>query len=205
MVQRDTTVNHKINQVIGLLLCLASAGSAWAHGGGPGLDYDPCAQKAGLDYVHMAAYQPQLNWSQEYCGMIPAGGVTLFVFDLIGAKIRYAPVSVDLVELGGPTGRVNLVSIHAAEHVAGVINFSVPLQAGHSYQAVVTVGKAPASYILSFPISVNSWWNAFEIPGLLVLAVLWGSIYYGLRLRREHLALLRKTGMRSHIRAVGRV
>jgi hypothetical protein len=112
------------------------------------------------------------------------------------------PVSVELVELGGPTGRINLVSIPSAEHVAGVINFSVALQAGHSYQAVVTVGAAPGSYTLSFPISVNSWWNTFEFQGLLVIAVLWGSIYYGLRLRREHLELQRMTGMRSRLHAV---
>jgi hypothetical protein len=151
----------------------------------------------------MAAYQPQLNWFQEYCGTIPAGGVTMFVFDLIGAEMRHTPVSVYLVEFGAKTGgSVNLVSIPLAEHVSGVINFSAPLQPGHSYRALVTVGEAPTSYTLTFPISVNAWWNAFELPGLLVLAVLWGSIYYSLRLRREHLALLRKTETRSRIYAV---
>jgi hypothetical protein len=151
----------------------------------------------------MAAYQPELNWFQEYCGNIPAGGVTLFVFDLIGVEMRHKPVSVNLVEFGGRTGgTVNLVSIPSAEHVSSVINFSVSLQPGHRYQAVVTVGQAPASYTLRFPISVDSWWNAFEIPGLLVLAVFWCSIYYCLRLRREHLASLRQTGMRSRVRAV---
>jgi hypothetical protein len=197
-------VNRKIGPVIGLLLTLLPAGSAWGHGGGPGLDYDPCAQQIGLNYVHMATYQPQQNWLQEYCGTIPAGGVTLFVFDLIGAEMRHKMVSVELMELGGETGgAVNLVSIPSGEHVSGVINFSATLQPGHSYQAVVTVGKAPASYTLTFPISVDSWWNAFEIPGLLVLAVLWGSIYYCLRLRREHLASLRQTGTRGRLHAVG--
>ena len=198
-----TKVNRKICLVIGLLLTLLSAGSAWGHGGGPGLDYDPCAQQIGLNYVHMATYQPQQNWLQEYCGKIPAGGVTLFVFDLIGAEMRHQMVSVKLMELAGPTrGTVNLVSILSAKHVSGVINFSVPLQPGRSYRALVTVGEHPTSYTLTFPISVNSWWNAFELPGLLVLAVLWGSIYYSLRLRREHLALLRKTKMGIRIHAV---
>jgi hypothetical protein len=197
-------VSHKIGLVVALLFSLALAGTAWAHGGGPGLDYDPCAQPVGLDYVHMALYQPQRNWFQEYCGTIPAGGATLFVFDLIGAEMRHTPVSVKLVELGAKTGSsVNLVSIPLAEHVSGVINFSVPLQPGRSYRALVTVGEDPTSYTLTFPISVNSWWNAFELPGLLVLAVLSGSIYYSLRLRGEHLALLRKAELRSRIHAVG--
>jgi hypothetical protein len=195
-------VSRKIGLVIGLLLSLAYAGSVSAHGGGPGLDYDPCAQRVGLDYVHMAAYQPQLNWFQEYCGTIPAGGVTLFVFDLIGAEMRHTPVSIDLVELGR-TGRVNVASIPFVQHVSGVINFSVSLQTGHTYQAVVTVGEAPTNHTLTFPISVNSWWTGLEIPGLLVLAVFWGCIYYSLRLRREHLAAMRKIETCSHIRAVG--
>jgi hypothetical protein len=196
-------MSRKIGLVIGLLFSLASTGSAWAHGGGPGLDYDPCAKRVGLSYVHMAAYQPQLNWFQEYCGKIPAGGDTLFVFDLIGSQMRHMPVSVELVELGGRTGSVNLASIPSAEHVSGVINFAVSLQPGHSYQAVVTVGEAPTSHTLTFPISVNAWWNGFKTPGLLVLAVLWGSIYYSLRLRREHLAILHNAEMRSRIRALG--
>ena len=40
---------------IGLLLSLVLPRSAFAHGGGPGLDYDPCAQQVGDDYIHMAA------------------------------------------------------------------------------------------------------------------------------------------------------
>jgi hypothetical protein len=154
----------------------------------------------------MATYQPQQNWLQEYCGKIPAGGVTLFVFDLIGAEMRHKLVSVNLVESDSPTGgTVNLVSIPSAEYVSGVINFSIALQPGHSYHAVVTVGHAPTSHTFAFPISVNSWWNAFEIPGLLFLAVLSGAVCYILRLRRKQLVLLRKTGMRSRIRAVGGV
>jgi hypothetical protein len=199
MIRRDTAVSRKVTLFIGLLFSLVFAGSAWAHGGGPGLDYDPCAQRVGVDYVHMAAYQPELNWFQEYCGTIPAGGRTLFVFDLIGSEMRHVPVSVKLLERGGTT----LASIPSAEHVSGVINFSVSLQPGHSYQAIVTVGEAATSHTLTFPVSVNAWWNAYELPVLLVVAIVWGCIYYALRLRREHLAVLRKTDLRSRIHAVG--
>jgi len=195
-------VSRKISLVTGLLFGLAYAGSAWAHGGGPGLSYDPCAQRVGLYYVHMAVYQPQIDSSQEYCGTIPSGGDTLIVFDLVGAEMRYTPVAVDIFETSGRSGSYKLASVPNVEHVSGVINVNLPLQAGHSYQAVVTVGEAPASYTLTFPIRVNAWWNGFELPGLLVLAVLGGSIYYCLRLRREHLAALRKSEMRNRIRAV---
>jgi len=196
-------VSRKISLVAALLFGLAYAGSAWAHGGGPGLNYDPCAQRVGLYYVHMAVYQPQIDSSQEYCGTIPRGGDTLIVFDLVGGEMRHTPVGVDILETGGRSGSYKLTSVPNVEHVSGVINVSLPLQAGHSYQAVVTVGEAPASYTLTFPISVSAWWNGLELPGLLILAVLGGCTFYGLRLRREHLAALRKTEMRSRIRAVG--
>jgi len=147
----------------------------------------------------MASYQPQLNWSQEYCGTIPAGGVTLFVFDLAGAELQHRPVSVALVEHGGPT----LASVPFAEHLSGVIDFSVLLQSGHRYRAIVAVGKGMTRYVCTFPISVSPWWVAFELPGLLALAVILGCIYYGRRLRREHLALVRKAASRDRIRAIG--
>ncbi len=196
-------MNRSKSLFIGLLLNLVFTGSAWAHGGGPGLNYDPCARRVGLYYVHMAVYQPQVDSSQEYCGKIPGGGDTLIVFDLIGAGMRQTPVAVDIVDTVGPPGSVKLASVPDGEHVSGVIDVNVSLRPGHSYQAVVTVGEAPATYTLTFPINVDAWWNGFEIPGLLVLAVLGGSIYYSLRLRREHLAALHKTEMRSRIRAVG--
>ena len=74
-------------------------------------------------------------------------------FVVLGEQSRGARrrLSVNLIESGGPTGgSVKLVSIPSAERLSGVINFSVPLQPGHSYQAVVTVGRAPASYALTF-------------------------------------------------------
>jgi hypothetical protein len=202
MIQRDKTASNTIALLMGLLFGLISNGSAWAHGSGPGLDYDPCAQRVGNDYVHMAAYQPQANWFHEYCGQIPDDGVTLFVFDLMGSEMRNTPVGVELVELGGRAGKISLVSIPSAEHVSGVINLSVPLHRGHSYQAVVTIGETPTSHTLTFPISVNAWWEGFEIPALLVLAVLWSSIYLSLRFRREHQTLLGKIEPTNRLRAV---
>src|SRR5262249_23497539 len=130
---------------IGLLLSLVLPRLAFAHGGGPGFDYDPCAQQVGGDYIHMAAYQPELNWSQEYCGTIPTGGKTLFVFDLVGSEMRHIPVSIKLVEYRA----VTLVSIAAVKHLAGVINFSVPLKPGHTYEAVVSVGDGPMTHTIT--------------------------------------------------------
>jgi hypothetical protein len=196
-------VIRKVYLLAALLLGTALAGSAWAHGGGPGLNYDPCAKRVGLYYVHMAVYQPQVNRFKEYCGKIPGGGKTLLVFDLVGAAMRQTPVGVDIFEMGGRTGSFKVQSVPAGEHAGGVIDMNLDLQPGHSYSAVVTVGEAPANVAITFPIKVSAWWSGLEIPALFLALVLGGGVYYGLQLRRQQLAELRKNEMRNRIRAVG--
>src|SRR6516225_9386635 len=79
-----------------------AAGIAEAHGGGPGLTYDPCMRQAGVDdFIHMAVYQPEFNPFAEYCGALPQAGRTLLVFDLIGAELPDAQVSLDVLDQGG--------------------------------------------------------------------------------------------------------
>jgi hypothetical protein len=196
-------VIRRIYILAALLLGTALTGSAWAHGGGPGLNYDPCAKRVGLYYVHMAVYQPEVNRFQEYCGKIPGGGKTLLVFDLVGAEMRKTPVGVDIFEMGGRTGSFKVESVPAAEHATGVIDMNLDLQPGHNYSAVVTVGEAPASVAIAFPITVNAWWNGLEIPALFLALVVGGALFYSLKLRRQHLAALRKAEMRNRIRAIG--
>lgn len=61
---------------------------AQAHGGGPGLGYDPCMRQAGTDdFIHLAVYQPEFNPFAEYCGALPEAGRTMLVFDLMGAEL----------------------------------------------------------------------------------------------------------------------
>ncbi|MDO8431473.1 MAG: hypothetical protein Q7S58_03595 [Candidatus Binatus sp.] len=47
-------MSRRVSLVVGLLLSPTYAGSAWAHGGGPGLSFDPCAKRA-LRREHLAA------------------------------------------------------------------------------------------------------------------------------------------------------
>jgi len=197
--------NRLIRTKLVLLCALAigfSAKVAWAHGGGPGLSYDPCAKPVGQYYVHMSAYQPEANPFAEYCGSIPGGGKTLLVFDLVGAGMRQIPVGVEIRDADDKPGSRNLLSLPAAEHPSGVIDIDLTLRRGHSYVAIVTVGESPASSTIAFPIQVSSWWNGLEIPVLLAILVIAMGVYFSLRLRRQQLAMLRKAEMRTKIRAV---
>jgi len=152
-------------------ICLAPRPS-WAHGGGPGLDYDPCVRRAGLDYlVHFAAYQPRFNQFEEYCGSLPRGGQTLLVFDLLGAELPNIPVSIEI------EGGAHRLSIPARLYRSGVVDVQAELEPGN-YTAFVTIGEPPDTHRLAFPFSVGVWWNRLVGPMLLGLLILLAAAAY---------------------------
>ena len=185
-----------------LLTTLGSARTLWAHGGGPGLSYDPCAKPVGQYYVHMAAYQPDSNPFGEYCASVPSGGKTLLVFDLVGSAMRQIPVGVEIFDPNGTSGSHKVLSLPATEYPSGVIDINLTLRPGRNYVALVTVGEPPATSTISFPIQVSGWWNGLELPALLAAAGILVAVYYGLRLRREQTLAARKAELRARIRAV---
>ena len=147
---------------------------AAAHGGGPGLDYDPCARYAGIDnYVHFSAYQPQYNRFAEYCGNLPRGGNTLLVFDLVGPELLNDPVAVTIV----PEGGAPKIAIPAKRYPAGVIDLETNLGTGH-YDAFLTIGDAPTVYHVNFDLSVGSWWQPLIAPLIIASLILIVAIAY---------------------------
>jgi hypothetical protein len=157
-----------------LLFAMMIPRLAWAHGGGPGLDYDPCARYAGLDnYVHFSAYQPQFNRFAEYCGSLPRGGKTLLVFDLLGAELVNAPVAIELVGEGG----ARRLAIPPRHYPAGVIDVETDLDAGH-YDALVTIGDAPTVYHVNFDLAVGAWWYPLIAPLIVASIILLIAIGY---------------------------
>ena len=146
----------------------------WAHGGGPGLDYDPCAQWAGVDnYVHFSAYQPQFNRFAEYCGSVPQGGRTLLVFDLVGSDLTNAPVAVEIVDEGGAPR----LTIPARHYPSGVIDVQTELASGE-YSALLTIGQTPVVYHVHFDLAVGAWWHPLVVPLTLAALVLAGAAVY---------------------------
>jgi hypothetical protein len=139
----------------------------WAHGGGPGLDYDPCAQSAGMNnYVHFSAYQPEFNRFAEYCGGVPQGGRTLLVFDLVGSELTNAPVAVEIAQNGG----TRRVAIPARRYPSGVIDVQTDLASG-AYSAMLTIGTIPVVYRVHFDLEVGAWWHPLVAP-LTVAAII---------------------------------
>jgi hypothetical protein len=146
----------------------------WAHGGGPGLDYDPCAQWAGLNnYVHFSAYQPEFNRFAEYCASVPQGGRTLLVFDLVGRDLTNAPVALEIVQEGG----ARRVSIPARRYPSGVIDVQTELASG-AYRAMLTIGSVPIVYRVHFDLAVGAWWHPLVAPLTLAAIILIAAAAY---------------------------
>jgi hypothetical protein len=148
-------------------------GIAEAHGGGPGLGYDPCIRQAGAgDFIHLAVYQPEFNPFAEYCGVLPVGGRTLLVFDLMGAKLPDARVSLDVFEEGG---RFRL-SVPARRYSSGIANLRADLPPGN-YTVLVSIDGPDGGHHLTFPLAVGAWWDRLVVP--LVAMLLIGVITAG--------------------------
>lgn len=144
-----------------------AAGIAEAHGGGPGLGYDPCMRQSGADdFIHLAVYQPQFNPFAEYCGALPEAGRTLLVFDLIGAELPDAQISLDVVQEGG---RLQL-SVPPRRYRAGVANLPADLPAG-TYNVLVSIEQPDGRHRLAFPLVVGAWWDRLIVPLVIVLLI----------------------------------
>jgi len=149
-------------------------GLVWAHGGGPGLDYEACVRGVGMEhFVHFAAYQPQYNPFAEYCGSLPRAGKTLLVFDLMGVDLPNLPVSIEVIGEGG----VRRVSMPARRYRTGVIDLEADLPPG-KYTAVVSIEESAGHHKIIFPLSVGTWWSRLAGPAIIMLLILFATAAY---------------------------
>jgi hypothetical protein len=162
---RATFVRRAAVYVVLILCC--SAAVAEAHGGGPGLSYNPCMQASGSDdFIHLAVYQPEFNPFAEYCDAVPEAGQTLLVFDLMGTELPDAAVSVEVWEKGG---RLQL-SVPAQRYRSGVADLRADLPAG-KYTVLVSLHEPGGARRYAFPLVVGAWWDRLIIPLLTIVVI----------------------------------
>jgi hypothetical protein len=158
---------------LSVALCL-DAGIAQAHGGGPGLTYDPCMRQTGADdFIHFAAYQPEFNPFAEYCDALPKAGRALLVFDLIGAELPEAAVSLEVLDEGG---RLQ-VAVPARRYHSGVANLQTNLPPG-KYAVVIKIGEPGDNHRIAFPLTVGAWWDKLLVPAAIVLVIIIATLAY---------------------------
>jgi len=144
-----------------------AAGIAEAHGGGPGLGDDSCMRQSGADdFIHLAVYQPAFNPFAEYCSALPQAGRTLLVFDLIGAELPDALVSLDVVQ----EGRRLQVSAPPRRYRSGIANLAADLPAG-TYTVLVSIEQPDGRRRLTFPLVVGALWDRLIVPLVIVLII----------------------------------
>jgi hypothetical protein len=144
-----------------------AVGKAEAHGGGPGLGYDPCTRQLGEDdFIHLAAYQPGFNPFAEYCGTLPVAGGTLLVLDLIGAELPGSEISLHLL---AKDARFQL-SVPARRYGSGVASVRADLPPG-KYELLVNIEELTDSRHLTFPLVVGAWWQRLVAPVAFVLLI----------------------------------
>jgi hypothetical protein len=142
-------------------------GVAEAHGGGPGLTYDPCVQGAGSDdFVHLAVYQPRFNPFAEYCEAVPKAGSTLLVFDLMGSELPNLPVSLDVVDMGARSQ----LSVPPRRYRSGVVDVRADLPPGR-YTVLVNVDEPEGRRGVAFPLTVGARWNGLGLPIAIILVI----------------------------------
>jgi len=137
-----------------------SIGSAEAHGGGPGLTYDPCIRQTGTgEFVHLAVYQPGFNPFAEYCDALPAAGPALIVFDLMCEEL---PADEVWMELRRPDGTLQL-SRPPRRYRSGIASLQANLPAG-TYKITVSIAEAEGRRQLEFPLIVGARWSSVLTP-----------------------------------------
>jgi hypothetical protein len=166
----DVRVAVRTKLMLALILIATpyfAVGIAEAHGGGPGLGYDPCVRQSEAgELIHMAVYQPQFNPFAEYCSSLPRAGPALLVFDLIGADLPEARVSLDVSQEGGPLK----LSMPARRYHSGVAALPADLPAGR-YHVLVSIEKPDGRQHFAFPLVVGVWWGRLFAPLVIVLLV----------------------------------
>jgi hypothetical protein len=170
---------------------------AQAHGGGPGLTYDPCMRQTGVrDFIHLAAYQPEFNPFAEYCDVLPKAGTTLLVVDLMGTGLPNTPIS---LLISGQAGHFRL-SVPARRYRSGVADLRTYLPAGR-YTVLVRVEEVGEDHHAVFALTVGAWWDGLFAPIAAILLIGVAALWYCLFQIRVIGSELRNPGSENWVHA----
>ncbi len=137
-------------------LALAAAlysGAVAAHGR-VSMEEDTCMRRLGDNsMVHLSAYQPQYEPSDQYCTEIPKGGDTFLVVDLVDPALRDIPISVRIVKGSHETEDETVSYLRPTYHPDGVIKGETSLDKGE-YTVFIT-GEAVPPVHYQYPLRVE--------------------------------------------------
>jgi hypothetical protein len=169
-----------IKQVKQLALIATAAlycGMAGAHGK-VSMEEDTCTRRLDDDsMVHLSAYQPQHEPSNQYCTEIPREGNTLLVIDLADQALRDIPVGIRVVRGTSEVDDETVAYLRPSYHPDGVMRGETSLDKG-LYTVFIT-GEAvpPVHYEYSLRVQMINYANIFRaaigpLIALLLLSLL---------------------------------
>ena len=169
--------NQMIKQVIQSTIIVVAAlycGAAGAHGK-VSMEEDTCTRRLDdASMVHLSAYQPQHEPSNEYCTEIPREGNTLLVIDLADQALRDIPVGIRVVRGTSEVDDETVAYMHPSYHPEGVMRGETSLNKG-LYTVFIT-GEAvpPVRYEYPLRVQMINYANIFSaaIGPLIVLLLL---------------------------------
>ena len=172
--------NQMIRQVIQLTIIVTAAlycGAVGAHGK-VSMEEDICTRRLD-DYsmVHLSAYQPQHEPSDQYCTEIPREGNTFLVIDLVDQALRNIPVGIRVVRGTSEVDDETVAYLRPSYHPDGVTRGETSLDKG-LYTVFIT-GEAvpPVRYEYPLRVQMINYANIFRaalgpLIALLLLSLL---------------------------------
>ncbi len=167
--------NQMIKQVIRSIFIAVAAlycGVAGAHGK-VSIDQDPCTRRLDDDsMVHLSAYQPQHEPSDQYCTEIPREGNTLLVIDLADQALRNIPVGIRVVRGTSEVDDETVTYLRPSYHPDGVMRGETSLDKG-LYTVFIT-GEAvpPVHYEYPLRVQMINYANIFRAAIAPLIALL---------------------------------
>jgi len=145
-----------IKQVIQSIVIVVAAlycGAVVAHGK-VSMEEDTCTRRLD-DYsmVHLSAYQPQHEPSDQYCTEIPREGNTFLVIDLVDQALRNIPVGIRVVRGTSEIDDETVAYLRPSYHPDGVMRGETSLDEG-LYTVFIT-GEAVPPVRYEYPLRVQ--------------------------------------------------
>lgn len=143
----------KVMQLTIIIIAAFYCGMAGAHGK-VSIEEDTCTRRLDDEsMVHMSAYQPQHESSDQYCTEIPMEGNTLLVIDLVDQALRNIPVGMRVVRGTSEVDDETVAYLRPNYHPDGVMRGEASLDKG-LYTVFITGEAVPPVYY-QYPLRVQ--------------------------------------------------
>jgi len=143
---------------LALLMLLLAHGVGGAHGG-LSMDKDYCKLRVGAYLMHFTGFQPQGDYSREFCEDIPATGPTIIVLDFIDDALRDMPTEVRIIKASGGEADVERVTVFRLPpkiYATGSLALDYTFVDAGDYVGLVSVGEGDHKMVARFPFAVGS-------------------------------------------------